>query len=176
MKNKWLLVIFAIVVLALLLCSCTTQKRCIRKFPPQTVIERTDSIVMRDTIIYHDRVIRDTIEADTVFLEKIVPIPAEVVIPPIEAENRYSRAKAWIENQRLKLQLETKEQVIQKILKDAEKETIQWKEMYYSEITKQTQIVYKPKKIHIASMWFSGVVIVLILLWIANKIKRFLPI
>ena len=172
MKNKWLLVIFAIVVLALLLCSCTTQKRCIRKFPPQTVIERTDSIVMRDTIIYHDRVIRDTIEADTVFIEKVISIPGEINISPVEAENRYSRAKAWIENQRLKLQLETKEQVIQKILKDAEKETIRWKEMYYSEITKESQIVYKPKKIHKISMWLSGIFILLSALFIYLKIKR----
>ena len=175
-RHLWLIILFGFILFALLMCSCTTQRRCLTKFPPQTVIERSDSIVMRDTIIYHDRTVYDTIQADTVFKERIIEVPKTLYISPVEADNKYAHAMAWIENQRLKLQLQTKQQVIQRILENAEKETTHWREEYYREFEKQVQPIYKTKKIHKIALWFSGAVILLLILWIINKFKRFLPI
>ena len=180
-RHLWLIILFGFILFALLMCSCTTQRRCLTKFPPQIVIERSDSIVMRDTIIYHDRTVYDTIHADTVFKEKILPGRpnpeiAQMLSDTVKAENTYSEAKAWIENWILYLQLQTKQQVIQRILENAEKETTHWREEYYREFEKQVQPIYKTKKIHKIALWFSGAVILLLIFWIINKFKRFLPI
>lgn len=56
---------------ALLMCSCVTQKKCEEKFPP--VVNKSDSINTVETIIYKDTTVRDTIPGDTIK----VPVPIE---------------------------------------------------------------------------------------------------
>jgi len=113
-----------IALLALVLFTgCATQKRCLTKFPPVTSVEIRDSIVSHDTIIYRDRTVYDTIQGDTIVKEVEVPvyITKDLKTDPIEAENAYAYAKAWIENQRLKLELRLKEQAIERRLENAKK-------------------------------------------------------
>ena len=154
--------ILMILILGIMISGCCTQKRCITKFPPQTVIERSDTTIYRDSVVYHDIVIRDTIEADTVFIERKIPVelPAMKKIEPLTLDNRYARAHAWVEDGKLKLQLETKEQVIQKIVVDAKKEAYYWEAKYRTEKRKDTQIVYKAKPIHKIAVWFSILVLI----------------
>ena len=163
---------FIILIIGILLSGCCTQKRCLTKYPPETIIERSDSIVFRDTIIYKDRVIRDTIQADTVFREKTIKIPESVIILPVEAENKYARAKSWIENRKLKLQLETKSQVIERIIKNAEKQEKYWMDRYIKEKAKESYVVYRPKLIHKIAMWFSLSVILAFAIAIYFRFKR----
>lgn len=160
-----------ILLFVVLISGCCTQRRCLTKFPPQTVIERSDSIIIRDTVIYHDLVIRDSIRADTVYKERIVKVPVDLVVLPVEAENDYARAKAWVENRKLKLELTQKEQVIIKIKTDAIKEVTHWQALYQLEKRKEATIIYKPRKIHKIAMWFSGIVILLSVVYIYLKVK-----
>lgn len=146
---RYLLFIFILALGA----SCATQKRCYRKYPPQTQIERRDSIITRDTIVYHDRVVKDTIQADTVFTEREVIRLEKINIAPLTAENTYSVAKAWIENRRLKLELTTKEQVIERLLRNAERDAQHWRERYLVE--KETKVITETKipKIYKLALW-----------------------
>ena len=163
--------IIAILVIVLL-GSCASQKRCAIKFPVTPEIVRHDSIVYKDTIIYHDRVIHDTIYPDTVFSEGKVRIIKDAPISEVvRAENEYAVAKAWVENKKLKLQLEQKGQVIDRIIENAEKETIHWKEEYHSlKETKVTVEKYIPK-IYKASLWILIIIVILTVGFIYLKIK-----
>lgn len=160
-------IIFLLVLI--LINGCCTQKRCLTKYPPQTIIERSDSTIYRDTIIYHDRIVYDTIRADTVFIEKRIKVPSEFKTDPIEAENTYAIARAWIENQKLKLELTQKDQVIQRIIKNAEVQEKYWREQFYKEVTKETTTEYKTKRIHKIAMWLSGIVVLVLVLYIIRK-------
>jgi len=165
----------SILIVLILFSGCVTQKRCLKKFPPETIIERHDSIVIHDTTIYKDVVIYDTIPGDTQYVEKIIPIKENVVILPVERENAYARAKAWVEDTKLKLELIQKEQEIQRIIKDANKETKYWRYKYTTESIKNTQVVYQARNIHKAALWFSAIVILLFVLFIVNKFTKWLP-
>ena len=164
---------YLIIILTLLLSfSCVTQKRCYRKYPPQTVIERHDSTIIRDSIVFHDRIIKDTIHADTVFKEREVIRLKKIQIPPLTVENTYSIASAWIENSKLKLQLTTKQQVIDRLLLNAERDATHWREKYITE--KRTEIVevkFTPKWIKTLA-WIGAISILLILLFIAYKVFK----
>lgn len=160
------------IVAIILLGSCASQKRCAQKYPVVAEVIRHDSVVYRDTIIFRDRVIYDTIRPDTVFAEgKIKIIRDAPISDTVRAENDYAIAKAWIEARKLKLQLEQKGQVIDKILKNAEKETIHWKEEYHSlEQTKVTVERYIPK-VYKASFWILIILVILSVGFAYLKIK-----
>jgi len=98
---RWILLII------LVLNSCTTQKRCLQKFPP---------IVGVDTIIYTTTVYRDTVilrylPGDTVFSHSIEKVPVRAAIRPVEAETSLAYARAWISEKRLRLMLIQKDSV-----------------------------------------------------------------
>jgi len=165
---------YLVIILTLLLsASCVTQKRCYRKYPPQTTIERHDSTIIRDSIVYHDRVVRDTIEADTVYRDREVKILEKIKIAPLTIENTYSIASAWIENRRLKLELTTKEQVIERIIQDAEREAWYWKERFITE--KSTEVVkekYIPKIYKVALWGWCALIVAITLLLVLRRVFK----
>ena len=103
MKKLWILLIIVF------LGSCVTQKRCLKKFPP---VVSVDTIV-HDTTIYRDTTVYEYIEGDTVYNERIISIPKTVYVPPVEAETEFAHALAWIQNQRLRLELRQKDSLLQ---------------------------------------------------------------
>jgi len=156
MKN----LIYLLVIL--LFGSCATQKRCLQKFPISPEIIRHDSIVVRDSVVYRDRIVYDTIRGDTVLVEGKVRIVKEAPISDtIKAENDYALAKAWVDNRKLKLQLEQKEQVIERKLKAAEIETTHWRERY--ETLKELKVFEKKyiPKIYKFTFWAFWVIVLL---------------
>lgn len=102
--------LFLILLVGLLFVGCSPCKRFQRRCPPQMETIIQDSIVYRDTIIYKDKEVPYYIPGDTQYVDK--PVPVKEDISPISLENKYALAKAWVENSRLKLLLETKDQVI----------------------------------------------------------------
>jgi hypothetical protein len=77
------------------------------------------------------------IPGDTIWKEKPIPgIPEKINVPPMVLENTYARAQAWIENSKLKMQLEQKDQVITFKLDSADKVSKHWESLYQS--SKQT--------------------------------------
>jgi len=154
-----------ILIILILFSSCVSQKKCISKFPPETIKVRYDSIVIKDTVIYKDRIINHAIKADTVYKDKLIPVPANLNVSPIFSENDYAKAKAWIQNSKLKLQLEQKDQVIQFKLDSADKEVRHWKYQYTLESEKQSTVIresFVPKIYKVALFIVIGELLALI--------------
>lgn len=108
--------LLALTLLALLLSSCTTQKRCARLYPP-----RTDSTVIvreitqtRDTTIYV-YIKPDTVtQTDTVTIVNGLPESR-----PIWANVEFARAMAQVKGGQLLLQLFQKDTAILRVIEDA---------------------------------------------------------
>jgi len=117
-------------LIALILTSCTTQKKCLQKFPvkPEIIIE-TETII-KDTVIYRTRFINhfDTIYADTVITEVLI----RPNMKPVFAEVAFASALCRIVNNKLRLELVQKDSVLQSIIEIQEKETRHWQEMYHN--------------------------------------------
>lgn len=91
-----------ILITALLLGGCVTQKKCLVKFPPDTVTRVETNIITeyRDTIIYKH------IPGDSVFVERIIPADIPPFnIEPLTARLPLSHSTAWVNNGRLHLGL-----------------------------------------------------------------------
>jgi len=166
-----------VILTALLLGSCVTQKRCYTKFPPKTVTVIKDSLVIKDTIIYRDRLVPYKIKGDTVWQEKTIQVPASLNVSPIVLENTYAIARAWIENSKLKMELEQKDQVINFKLDSADKVTKYWEYKWTNE--KQT-ITLPPvrytSKFAKFCIGFTLLIVIVIIGWSALKIyKTFKP-
>ena len=106
------------------------------------------------------------------FEEREVIKLERIKILPLTVENTYSIASAWIENSKLKLQLTTKQQVIDRLLLNAERDATHWKEKYITD--KRTEIVevkFTPKWVKTLA-WIGAISILLILLFIAYKVFK----
>ena len=90
MKKLLILIAF----LSIILVSCNPCRRLHRRCPQQAQTITKDSIIIKDTVIYHDRIIRDTIKGDTSFIERpIIPI-INKTWKPLMLENDYAIAKS----------------------------------------------------------------------------------
>ena len=155
-----------ILLILILFSSCVSQKKCLKRYPPETIRVRYDSISIKDSIIYKDRIIERIIKADTVYKDKLIPVPITLNVPPLIAENDYAIAKAWIQDSRLKLQLEQKDQVIQFKLDSADKISKHWEYKYRMESEKQTTVIrekFIPRIYKVALFIVIGELIALII-------------
>jgi hypothetical protein len=166
--------IFVVILIALLLgASCATQKRCYTKFPPKTVTVIKDSLVIKDTIIYRDRLVPYKIKGDTVWQEKLIPVPLSLNVSPLVLENTYAIARGWVENSRLKMELIQKDQVITFKLDSADKVAKHWEYRWNNE--KQTITLPPVKytsKFAKFCIGFTIFIIVVIIGWGALKIYK----
>ena len=156
------ILVFLVVLVSF--ASCVTQKRCLSKFPPQVVTVRHDSIIIKDSIVYKDRLVPYKIPGDTVWAEKPIPVPVTLNVPPIKLENTYARAEAWIENSKLKMKLEQKDQVIKFKLDSADRERYHWQSKWENEkqIITLPPIKVTPKFWLVTGCLFIGLVVTLI--------------
>jgi hypothetical protein len=145
-------------LIVLAISSCVTQKKCNQKFPPNVVTFYKDSIVIKDSLIYKDRIVPYKIPGDTVWQEKPIPVPVELKVDPVYADNTYASAKAWIENARLKLQLTQKDQVIMFKLDSADRVAKHWESRWQNERQTITlpPVKYTPKFWIITGCLFMG--------------------
>ena len=161
-------------VIVLLIASCTTQRRCNIKFPPQTSTETIyrdsihEEIKYRDTIIYVP--IPGELHTDSIFIP--VDNPGQNYIPDTaRAENKYAIGKAWLDWPKIKLTLIQKPQTLEFQLKNAIKEANVYRMLYEREKSKEvTQVKFTPK------FWkFTGWVgigfIITFLVWVFMKVK-----
>lgn len=77
--KKQVILLLLLASVALLMCSCVTQKKCDKKFPP--VISKSDSIFNSTTIIYKDTTVHDTIPGDTILVEMSVECDPKTNMP-----------------------------------------------------------------------------------------------
>lgn len=115
-----------ILIIAALLASCATQRRCLIKFPPVTTVQIRDSIAYRDTTIYFP-IPADTVRDSIPVVEPCPdnkPLRPEYKSKPVTVENRFSTAFAWIENGSLKLQLMTNDTTLKFVIDSAVSERV----------------------------------------------------
>lgn len=168
--NFWTIFVLTVLVLS----SCVTQKKCLQKFPPQTIRERYDSIIIKDTIIYKDVIVEKVIPADTVYVDRIIPgIPQSITTRPMILENDYAIAKGWIQDSRLKMQLEQKYQVLRFKLDSADKLVRHWQFQYLKERELNTHVVVQKftPKIYKIALWGWVVLIIAGSAWVYVRIK-----
>jgi hypothetical protein len=158
------------ILIILALTSCVTQKKCNSKFPPEVRIERHDSLIIKDSIIYKDRYVPYYIKGKTDTIEKLIPVPEKINLAPMRLENTYAYAEAWIENSKLKMKLQLKDQVITFKLDSADKVAKHWERLYHE--TNQTIIpppVRYTSKFAKVCIWYSVISIVIIIAYIFFK-------
>ena len=158
-----------------ILSSCTTQRKCLRKYPPQTstVIVYRDSI--HTEIKYRDTTIFVKIPGQTITDTVFVPVnsPGPSYVPDTaRAENTYSIAKAWLDWPKIRLNLFQKPQTIEILLKNAIKERDTYRELYENEKSKEVvNVRYVPKFWKIAG--WAGIILTLFLIaLIGLKIRK----
>jgi hypothetical protein len=162
------------ILIMLVLGSCVTQKKCNSKFPPSTNTSVHDSIIIRDSIVYKDRLVPVYIKGDTVWQDKPIPgIPEKINTTPMFLENTYAKASAWIENSRLKMELIQKDQVITFKLDSADKIAKHWEYRWRNEkqIITLPPVKYTPKFWLITGCLFIGLVLAVIGYFVLKIIK-----
>jgi len=135
---KW-----AAISLLIILAGCSPANRLNRiytKHPElRPVSEITIDTVYYGTIIYRDTTIYINLPADTVYAEaEIIYLPGKpVTIQPsvLTAETDYSKAQAWIQRTRLRLQLTDKDTTLLIQLDSAVKQAEYWRQIYETDKT-----------------------------------------
>ena len=163
--------IFSIIAFSLLLFSCTTQKNCLRKFPPQietivkdSIVYKIDTIREVFTVTLHDT-IQKQIKADTVYLTGNYKQDSSYL------ENEFSISVAKVQYNELIHYLEQKEQVRLVSGEWAAEIAHHYKEYYQSR--SETKIIrekFTPKFVKIMA-YIGGGFILLLIIWLILKIK-----
>jgi hypothetical protein len=156
-----------LITLVLISFGCTSQKRCIRKFPPETFTIVKDSIreivTFRDTTIYIKLDPITITKTDTIYIKNGVTLFKQV-----NAETNLATAKAWIGQNRINLTLADKDTTIIITLKNALKSRDFWLQKWSSE--KQViNVPYTPKFWKVTG-WIGMISILLIIAYFTLKI------
>lgn len=134
MKNSILLII------ALFLASCATQKKCLEKYPPET-FTRIDSVfIEKEKLIIRDTLVYIELPGDTVKFTDTVRIEAgQVILKPVVKETERTKVTASVVNNRLVLEVVEKPLIIEKLLKGVIQERDFYKELSKKEA--KTEII-----------------------------------
>ena len=154
-----------IILIAVLFTGCITQKKCLRKFPPQIITEKEviTEIIYRDTTIYVH------IPADTVYAENIIfKTPDGWQTELSVLDQTYAKSSAQVVNGILKHGLFQKETYIEQLIKDAVRENSTHTIEYKTEIN---EVPYIPAW-HKFSSRFTIVVLLLLFLYILFRFVR----
>lgn len=128
-----------------MLASCTTQKRCNQKFPPETKIIRTDSIINTTKTVYRDTIVYIHIPGEVQYSTDTVIIKDGIIqSPKNHLTTSFAQSWAWVERGRLYHELSQNDTLIRQDIKDAIRVTWQRAERYYKE---QQQTVVTTNKV-----------------------------
>jgi hypothetical protein len=154
------------ILLAFLFIGCVTQKRCNKKFPPETKteIKIVEKEIIRDTTIYV------YLQADTVFQKDTItvyetPSGYQTVLSRIDLNYSYSTAQ--VINGRLDHKLFQKETLIEQTIKNAIKEN---STHTVEKIETVREVVYASKW-HKFTSRFTLVAFAIIIIFIVWKLK-----
>lgn len=165
-----------LILLILIISGCVSQKKCLQKFPPQETIIIKDSIVIKDTTIYSDIIMYDTILGDTVMVYKKIQSKGKILnIEPLCIDKSLARSCAWVNDNKLFLELIQKDTVIKRILKKAKIEKQRLREFYQSKYEKEVIKVKYIPKFYKFTFWFFIGLCGLTLIFIILKVKKILP-
>jgi hypothetical protein len=138
MKNLILLILSVT-----LLSGCVTQDRCSRKFPPETIVIRTDSIINTTETVYRDTTIYIHIPSEIKYSTDTVIIKDGIIQSrKNHLTTSFAQSWAWVERGRLYHELSQNDTLIRQDIKDAIRVTWERAERYYKE-SQQTVVTKK---------------------------------
>ena len=110
---KYLKILFLVVFVASAGFSCTTQRKCLRRFPPALdtliTVQTNDSTVYRDTVVY--RYLLGEVRIDSVPIP-CPPPPVAYIPDTARAETSLAVAKAYWDYPSIKLILEQRDSML----------------------------------------------------------------
>jgi hypothetical protein len=140
MKNLILLILSIT-----LLSGCVTQERCIRKFSPEIVTIRTDSIIRTTETVYRDTTVYIHIPGVVQYSTDTVIIKDGIIQSrKNHITTSFAQSWAWVERGRLYHELSQNDTLIGFEVKDAIRITWERAERYYKE---QQQTVVTTNKV-----------------------------
>jgi hypothetical protein len=162
--------IILITILLALAAGCVTQRRCLVKFPPDTItrVETSTVTEYRDTIIEHHIPGDSVFVYDTTFL--IMDGPEPLTIEPLTVRLPLAHSSAWIDDGRLNLGLWIDSTTLQFKI-DSAKATVK-----VNTLVSETKIVKVPAKIprwKSTLFWFClwGFVAMVVVLIVSRKFR-----
>jgi hypothetical protein len=129
-------------VLAIIFQSCASQRWCEKHYPEQPSVVIKDTVIYREKLVYRDTTIRIEIPGKVVHDSIIIEVPQpskpvqQISSKKLTRETDFAAASAWVKGGILYLDLVQKDTVIQRVIKEALKESTYWKDKYHSETTK----------------------------------------
>lgn len=154
--------------------SCITLKREKKPAYPEIIKEKVyihDTLYVVKDVIYRDTVVKWQVKKEVV--TKYIPIPVDegFISDTVRGETNLAIAKAWINQAKLKLLIQNKEQEISYKIDSAvriEKEKV--KHLQMREEVKVREVKYIPG-IYRWSMWFSVIVVITLIAYVTKKIR-----
>jgi hypothetical protein len=158
---------FILILLALTLVGCVTQKRCNEKFPPQTITITKDSIVEKEKIVLKDTVVTRTIPGDTVHqIDTVISNKGIVNSKKLYAETSLAKASAYVYKSKLYLELIQKDTTLEFKLDSVIQEATYWKEKYQNSSTVVIKETSKSPWYVKVLAWIGSVCLVVMGIWI----------
>ena len=163
------------IVVGMIASGCATEKRCARRFPLVTIIERHDSTIYRDSIVYRDTTVEVPLPADTVtIVERVYVSNGVASMPKVVKQNGIITAEAEVKNGMLLLSSFLNDSLLFVTLRNAIKERNSYKELYQN-YSKQES---KPIVTNVLHWWqktlmYIGLIaLILTAIIVYRKIKR----
>ncbi len=168
---------FAIVsiVVGMIASGCVSEKRCARRFPVVTIIERHDSTITRDSIVYRDTTIEVKLPADTVkIVERVYVNNGIATMPKVVKQNGIITAEAEVKSGMLLVNSFLNDSSVFVTLTNAIRERNSYKELYqnYSKQESKTivtNVLYWWQK---TLMCIGLIALILAAILVYRKIKR----
>ena len=162
--------------LLFVIASCATQRRCYEKFPPKVSSDSSYYEVVRDSLIYRDTIVYDTIPGetliDTLYLD-LDQEPEGIHSDTLVLETEYARAEAYYKTPSIHLTLIQKDIYFQMKLDSVIRQEMHWKELYTKiENNTETKVKYIPP-IYKAALW--GWIILIIISIMLLIVRKFVP-
>ena len=139
--------IILIAGIALILSGCTTERKCSRKFPPETMVIRKDSIIRTTNTVYKDTLVYVYLKGETRYSTDTVWLENGILKSNTNhLFTSFADSWAWVENGKLYHKLIQKDTLIGQEVSNAIRLTLERAEKYYSQSEVQVKTErYIPK-------------------------------
>ncbi len=161
------------IVIFMVISGCTTENKCNRKFPPQTMVITKDSIIRTTQTVYRDTTIFVYIKGETKYSTDTVWLKNGIAYSNKDhLTTSFAESWAWVENGRLYHKLIQKDTLIGQEVKDAVRLTWERAEKFYSKNETQVKETrYIPKWV----WWVLGFSILAAGYWVFKIVRVLKP-
>jgi len=164
MKQKINLLVSILLILTL--ASCTTERKCNRKFPPQTMVITKDSIIRTTNTVYSDTTIYVYIKGDTI-TDSVLIIKGTSIRPSILTTD-FAYSKAWVQMGLLRHELRQNDTTYQLRLDNAIRATWISAERFYS----KSEVQVKENRFIPKWVWWVLAFVVINLIYCAYRVWK----